>query len=93
MDALYRLVLRFCDLLGLDPATSAMVLAATGFVALVAAGMLLLARGMTNVGEGLDRVLEGLQRLLMGLFMLGTALLLALAIYCLTRGTLVHIGR
>ena len=91
MDALYQLVLRFCGFLGLEPATSAMVLATIGFMALVGASALLLARGMTSAGEGLDHILEGLQRLLMGLFMLGTALLIALALYCLTRGALVHI--
>ncbi len=93
MDILYQLVLRFCVFLGLDPATSAMVLATTGFVALVVAVALLLAYGMTSAGEGLDRILEGLQRLLMGLFLLAVACLIAVTLFCLTRGTLTHIQR
>ncbi|MGB9880605.1 MAG: hypothetical protein ACPLRM_07565, partial [Anaerolineae bacterium] len=84
------LVLRFCAFLGLDPTTSAMVLATVGFMSMLAAAMALLARGVTSAGEGLERILEGLRRLLIGL-LLGTALLIALALYCLTRGTLTHI--
>ncbi|MGC8786669.1 MAG: hypothetical protein ACP5Q1_04505 [Anaerolineae bacterium] len=91
MDVLYQLVLRFCAFLGLDPATSAVVLATVGFMSMLAAAMALLARGVTSAGEGLERILEGLRRLLIGLLLLGTALLIALALYCLTRGTLTHI--
>ena len=92
MDILYQLLLRFCEFLGLEPATSALMLATIGFVALVGLSLVLVARGMTWAGEGLDRILEGLQRFLIGLFMLGTALPIALALYCLTQGMFIHIG-